>query len=166
MKPADQPKDSTAATHSHHSKIFRPPFRRTTDIVLITDIGLLILYAVTDIPLPLILLIGLVLNALEIGIWTFWLRNLFSVRITEESITGPGTHLQKVSFLRSEFDKEKTEILRPNTKAKGYLDLWALDGKRIRVFRKAFGRRPVHHLCTMLLGDTSTASKQKEGYHL
>lgn len=156
-----------AAPHSHHhSKIFQPPFRRTTDIVLITDIALLIFYAVVDISPILILFAALGLNVLEIVLWTFWLRNLFSIRITEELITGPGTHLQKVSFLRSQLDKDKTENLRPDTKVKGYLDLWALDGKRIRVFRKAFGRRPVHHICTMLLGDTTEASKQKEGYHL
>src|SRR3989338_2562736 len=145
-------------------KIFRPPFRRTADIVLITDISLLILHAVMDIPPNLMFLIAIVLNVLEIVLWTFWLRNIFSVRITEESITGPGTHLQKVSFPRSELDRQKTENLRPGTKSKGYLDLWALDGKRIRLFRKAFGRGPVFLICKMLLGDIFEGSRQKDDY--
>ena len=116
--------------------VIQPPFRTAVDISLITDIGLLLLHAATAIPLPLILLTAAGLNLMEFLIWALWVRSSFSVKISDDTLEGPGPTLKKVSFPRSQLDIWRTENLRPATKPKGYLDLWAQDGKRIRLFRK------------------------------
>lgn len=144
--------------------IIQPPFRTAVDIALITDIGFLLLHAVVDIPLVMIMFGAVGLNVLEVLIWAFWVRNVFSIRISDETLEGPGEKLQKVSFLRSQLDVWRTENLRPATKLKGYLDLWAQDGKRIRLFRKILGRGHIFIISQMLLGDAFESNKKKYRY--
>ncbi len=144
--------------------IIQPPLRTAVDIVLITDIGLLFLHAATDIPLPLIIILGLILNVLEALIWILWVRSTFAVQISDDTLTGPGPHLGKVSFPRSQLDVWRTENLRPMTKPKGYLDLWSQDGKRIRLFRKILGRGHIFIISQMLLGDAFESNKKKYRY--
>ena len=142
----------------------QPPFRTAVDIILVTDIGLLFLHAITSLPLLLIALIGSILNLAEILVWTFWVRNCFSIHISDEKIEGPGPGLQRISFARSQLDVWRTENLRPVTKPKGYLDLWAQDGKRVRLFRKILGRGHIFIISQMLLGDAFESNKKKYRY--
>ena len=148
-----------------HSRIIQPPFRRALDIILVTVMGLLFLHVLLDVPLRLILLIMLCLIGLEILLWIFWIKKIFSISITDDMITGPGPNLCKVSFPRSHLDAEKTENLRPVTKPKGYLDLWPQEGKRIRLFRKILSRGQIFIICKLLLGDAFKASKRRSGYY-
>lgn len=153
--------DKTMATGS---RIIRPHFRIALDVILATDLALLLLQTFTNIPMVFILVLGTGLNALQVLFWVFWLRHSFAIHITEDTITGPGPRLQKVSFPRAELDMWRTESLRAETKAKGYLDLWSNDGKRIRLFRKVLGRGHIFRISKILLGDIFEAGKKKYGY--
>ena len=147
-----------------NSLLIRPPFRTVVDIILITDIGLLLIHAATSIPIALIFIGALCLNLFELSVWAFWVRNSFAVQISDEEITGPDPQLRKISFLRSHLDVWRTENLRPATKPKGYLDLWSQDGKRIRLFRKILGRGHIFIISQMLLGDAFESNKKKYKY--
>ena len=121
----------------------QPPMRKAVDLILITDIGMLLFHAITDIPPALMVIAGLVLNVIEVLVWMFIIRPLFALKITEETLSGCGPHLERVSFPRARLDVWRTENLRPMTKLKGYFDLWAQDGKVIRIFRKVFDRKQI-----------------------
>lgn len=144
--------------------VIQPPFRTAVDLCLITDIALLFLHAITSIPLPIIVAAALAVNFVEVSIWIFWVRKIFSVKISDEMLEGPGPQLQKVSFPRGQLDVWRTENLRPTTKPKGYLDLWSQDGKRIRLFRKVLGRGHIFIVSQMLLGDAFESNKKKYRY--
>ncbi len=147
-----------------NSMVIQPPLRTAVDIALITDIGFLLLHAVTSFSLWMVVFAALLVNAVEMLIWILWVRKSFSIRITDDAITGPGPDLKIISFPRGQLDVWRTENLRPGTKAKGYLDLWSQDGKRIRLFRKILGRGHVFIISQMLLGDAFESNKKKYKY--
>ena len=146
------------------STTFQPPMRTGMDIVLITDIGLLFLHAVSNIPIILVLILAFFINAVELLVWIFWVRNQFSVEISDGTVYGPAPDLQRIAIPRPRIDVWRTENLRSMTKPKGYLDLWSQDGKRIRLFRKIIGRGNVFIISQMLLGDAFESNKKKYRY--
>lgn len=131
---------------------FRPRLRFLFDAILFTDVCLLVLYAVMNLYFILIVALGILLNLLEAALWFAWVRHALKVNITEEEVTGPSEFMVKTTILRSKIDKWKTENLRPSTKKRGYVDIWALDGKRIRLIRPVLGRRQVYIIVGTLLG--------------
>ena len=94
-----------------------------------------------------------VLDAAVVLIWIAWVIRTFSVEIDEEKITGPNEKRKRISILRRKLDVWKTENLRTATKPKGYFDLWAFDGSRIRIVRNIMGRRNVFFIARLLLGE-------------
>jgi hypothetical protein len=149
---------------ANNAMTIQPPFRTVIDLILITDIGLLFLHAVFNVPTALTISMADFLNLLELLVWAFWVRKHFSIDISDEVIEGPGPDLKKVSFPRSNLDVWRTENLRPTTKPKGYLDLWSQDGKRVRLFRKILGRGHIFIISQMLLGDAFESNKKKYRY--
>ncbi len=123
------------------SKSYFPRGRFLIDIILVTDVFFLLIYAVSTTFFTGFLAIAAILNVLEVLIWFTLVRKIFTITVTETEVRGPGPDLGTKSLQISQIDKWKTENLSGMTKKQGYVDIWSLDGgQRVRIFRTVLGR--------------------------
>jgi hypothetical protein len=131
---------------------YYPRGRFLVDILLITDVFFLVLYAISTVFFMGFLIAALVLNFLEILIWFVWVRKVFTITVVSDTrVTGPAPNLAKKSIEFAQVDKWKTENLSSSTKKKGYVDIWAMDGTRIRIFRTILGRGQCYFILESVL---------------
>jgi hypothetical protein len=131
---------------------YYPRGRFLVDILLITDVFFLVLYAVSTEFFFGFVIAALILNLLEILVWYAWVRRAFMVTVvTDVDVTGPAPNLGKKTLTFSQIDKWKTESLSAATKKKGYVDIWGLDGSRIRIFRTMLGRGQCYFILESVL---------------
>lgn len=140
---------------------FRPRIRSLFDLILFTDIVMLVVYAAGTAPLLAIASFAAILNVIEALVFFLWARSALRVRLTETDITGPTEFFARITIPRAKIDKWKTENLRLSTKKKGFIDIWALDGKRIRLIRPVMGRRQCYIIVGTLLGSLASQDVHK-----
>lgn len=121
--------------------------------MLITDVAIVFLYAITTVNLPAFIAAGVILNFLQILIWFFWAAPVLKVRLTDQEISGPSDKFQKKTILLTKVDKWRTETLRASTKKKGYVDIYSFEGEKIRLVRPVFGRGQCYIILESVLGN-------------
>lgn len=121
--------------------------------MLITDVALIFLYAITTVNLPAFIATGVILNLLQILIWFIWAAPVLKVRLTDQEITGPSDTFKKKTILLTKVDKWRTETLRSSTKKKGYVDIYSFEGEKIRLVRPVLGRGQCYIILESVLGN-------------
>ena len=123
------------------------------DVILITDVALVFLYAVTTVNLPAFIMVGLILNVTQILIWVFWASSVLKVQLTDQDISGPSEKFQKKTIPLAKVDKWRTESLRSATKKKGYIDIYSFEGEKVRLIRPVLGRGQCYIILETVLGN-------------
>lgn len=121
-------------------KDYFPRGRFLVDSILVTDISLLVIYAVSTSFFMGFVMIGSAINFIQLLLWFAWIRRGLMITVTEDTVTGPTPYLGRKTIPINQIDKWKTESLSGLTKKKGFVDIWSLDGKCIRIFRPILGR--------------------------
>ena len=131
---------------------YYPRGRFLVDILLITDVCFLLIYAISTVYFFGFIVAAMTLNLLELLLWYVWVRRVFTITVvTETDVSGPGPHLIRKKMPIGQIDKWKTENLSASTKKKGYVDIWAMDGSRIRIFRTVLGRGQCYFILESVL---------------
>lgn len=131
---------------------YYPRGRFLVDILLITDVFFLLTYAISTVYFMGFVIAALALNFFEILVWFVWVRKAFMITVvTDAEVSGPSPNLVKKKIALSQIDKWKTENLSSTTKKKGYVDIWGMDGTRIRIFRTALGRGQCYFILESVL---------------
>ena len=146
---------------NNDSVTYSPRMRAGIDLVLMTDVFLLLLHGVTRISFPIVVFGGILLNLIQLSLWKFWVIPFFSITITDDAIIGRNSKMKSTTIDRTKLNVWKTESERPKGKKRGVLDLWSTDGKRIRIFRSLIGRGNIFAISQTLLGDAFEANKRK-----
>ena len=135
------------------NKTFYIRKRFLIDVILITDVALIFLYAITTVNLPAFLAAGIILNVIQIIIWIFWASSVLKIQLTDENISGPSEKFEKKTIPLAKIDKWRTENLRPKTKKKGYVDIYSFEeGEKIRLIRPVLGRGQCYYILESVLG--------------
>lgn len=121
--------------------------------MLITDVSLIFLYAITTVNLPAFIAAGVFLNILQVLIWFVWASPVLKVRLTDQDITGPSDKFKKKTIPLAKIDKWRTETLRSATKKKGYVDIYSFEGEKIRLVRPVLGRGQCYIILESVLGN-------------
>lgn len=135
------------------SKTFNVRKRFLIDIVLITDVTLILLYALTTSNLHVFISAALTLNLLQVLIWLFWVSPTMKIYLDEQALTGPSQNLKKTTIPLDKIDKWRTESLRGATKKKGYVDIYSFEGSRVRLIRPVLGRGQCYIILESVLGN-------------
>jgi hypothetical protein len=136
---------------TENQKKYFPRGRFLIDILLVTDVLFLLIYAVSTVYFTGFVIAALVFNVLEILIWFTWVRKVFTITVTETTVTGPSPELSRKTLQLAQIDKWKTENLSGMTKKKGFVDIWTLDGARVRIFRTILGRGQCYFILESVL---------------
>lgn len=123
------------------------------DVILITDVALIFIYAITTVNLPAFIAAGFFLNFIQVLIWVFWARFVFRVQLTNQDITGPSESFKKKVIPLIKIDKWRTETLRSATKKRGYVDIYSFEGEKIRLIRPFLGRGQCYIILESVLGN-------------
>lgn len=135
------------------NRVFNVRKRFLFDVILITDVALIFLYAITAVNLPAFMAAALILNFLQILIWFLWVSPVLKVALTDQEIIGPSKNFKKHSIPLSKIDKWRTESLRTKTKKSGYVDVYSFEGESIRLVRPILGRRHCYIILETVLGN-------------
>lgn len=134
-----------------NKKEYYPQDRFLMDIILITDVAILVLSAVSTSFFWGFILLGLALNFFQILLWFFWAKNTLKITVTDQKISGPAPRLSAETIPMLQVDKWKTESLNSRTRKKGFVDIWGRDGSRIRIFRSILGRAQCYAILETVL---------------
>ncbi len=140
------------------NKTFYVRKRFLFDVILVTDVALVFLYAVTTVNLPAFMMAGVILNMLQILIWVFWASSALKIQLTDQDISGPSENLKKKTIPLAKVDKWRTETLRSSTKKKGYVDIYSFEGDKIRLIRPVLGRGQCYIILERVLGNLHSDS--------
>ncbi len=132
-------------------KTYFPRGRFLIDIMLITDVFFLLVYAVSTVYFTGFVFTALGLNVIEVLIWFSWVRKVFTVTVFEDKVIGPGPNLSPQTIELNHIDKWKTENLSGQTKKRGFVDIWSSDGVRVRLFRTILGRGQCYFILESVL---------------
>lgn len=140
------------------SRTFNVRKRFLIDIILITDVALIFLYALTTANLPAFIAAGVALNFLQALIWFVWVAPVLKVQLNEQEISGPSQDLKKTVIPLAKVDKWRTETLRASTKKKGYVDIYSFEGSKVRLIRPVLGRGQCYIILESVLGNLHSDS--------
>ncbi len=126
-------------------KIFRPIKRALLDILIITDLAIII-FGPTGRRFEHLIIVMLMINVIEAGLWFVIARAYFRIELTTEKISGPAAIIGRVTLKRSELDRSRSEKRSPAARWVGFRDIYSTDGRCIRVYRRILGRRQIHNI--------------------
>ncbi len=133
------------------SLVFRPLNRVLVDVLIATILALFILSAIGVFPLKVFFQSAVIVCVAEVLIWFIFIRNFFSITITQEKILGPSPFLFRVAINLSDLHHARSEERSKASIWWGYRDLWTKDLKnKIRLWRRLLGRRQIYKIWSTL----------------
>lgn len=133
------------------SLVFRPLNRVLVDTLIATILALFILSAVGAFDMKVFFQVAVIVCVAEVLIWFIFIRNFFSVTITQEKIFGPSPFFCRAAVNLSDLNRARSEERSKASIWWGYRDLWSKDLKyKIRLWRRLLGRRQIYKIWSTL----------------
>ncbi|OGW72513.1 MAG: hypothetical protein A2Y02_00450 [Omnitrophica bacterium GWA2_52_12] len=122
-------------------QLFRPRTRVLIDLLLISNSLLFAVLAMQIVPDRLLFSFAAGWNFFLIGIFYGIIRPLLYVEIRDGAVVGPSLLFKRDSILIRKIDVRRSLEFHHKSDFWGYRDLWSVDGRRVRLYRRFLGKR-------------------------
>ncbi len=131
-------------------QLFRPRTRVLIDLLLISDSLLFAILATQIVEERLLFSLAAGWNCFLIGIFYVIVRPLLYVEIRDGAVVGPALLFKRDSILIRKIDVRRSLEFHHKSDFWGYRDLWSVDGRRIRLYRRFLGKRNQYKIITTI----------------
>lgn len=125
-------------------KIFKPRRRRLVDLLLLLNSLGLIFVAFKSVSPAAVAIFCISMTCFTILIWVFVLTPLMTIRIGNNTVTGPNEKFRRESIPFRKIHFTNTIVSREGAKRIFFKDIHSIDGRIIRIHRQFLGESQVN----------------------
>jgi hypothetical protein len=130
--------------------VFKPRKEFALDALLVVNIFLLLVYTSQYVSPVILILAGIVSNAVVLLFWWYVVQNVFKVKIQDNTISGPADGFLRTSFLLRKVDHAKLDDRSSWEKFFGIHTVFSFDGTKIRLYSRLIGRGPTNKILSII----------------
>ncbi len=135
---------------TEENKIFRLPVRVLIDGLLILNSSVFVALAANFLTERAALSLAMGCNMFLVGLFFLILRPMLRVEIREGALIGPALFLKRDSILLRKIDVRRSLEFHRRADFLGYRDLWSIDGRRVRLYRRFLGKTNQYYIVKMI----------------